>query len=541
MDRAGKTVEDERREATEAILRSDAPRKLVVAGPGTGKTYLFRQLLGRAPGSATNRLVLTFINTLTQDLKTQLGGDAQVQTLHSYCLSALKRKPALRPELTDDFRCQPYLAGLIKEDWVFLRGCEAPEFVAQMRSLDVGEDLDFYLNRGSYYDAVDFDDSVFRVYSGWSADCDQIDEWKLVLIDEFQDFNRLEAGIIDLLATQSPIVIAGDDDQALYSQLRDATWDCIRELHGGGDYEVHRLPFCMRCTEVLVAAVNDVVTRARREGGLDGRIDKPYRYYPPHKGDDSNSYPYIDYVSCSVQRQNANYMGKYIEQQVGRIPDDEIAQAIDSGDVPALVIGQKQYLDQIERHLKESGLAVERRSRSGGKLTREDGLQVLREDSDSNLGWRIVLKFDKPDLVREVVQKTAETGEKLAPQIPEDFRIGVIQEAQDLEEDGEDGERNETKEDPALIKLVSFEGAKGLSAQHVYVVGVHRNELPRHQQSIQDLEVCKFLVCLTRAQKKCSFICTGRFAGNQRWPSVFLSWIRDVRFNRVAVNAAYWE
>jgi superfamily I DNA/RNA helicase len=77
-------------------------------------------------------------------------------------------------------------------------------------------------------DAVDFDDSVYRALSQMTNDKALIPAYKLVLIDEFQDFNRMEASIIDLLSEKNQIVIAGDDDQALYSQLRSASWDHIR-------------------------------------------------------------------------------------------------------------------------------------------------------------------------------------------------------------------------------------------------------------------------------------------------------------------------
>ena len=40
-----------------------------------------------------------------------------------------------------------------------------------------------------------------------------IRSYDLVLIDEYQDFNRMEAAFIDLLAEKRPIVVAGDDDK----------------------------------------------------------------------------------------------------------------------------------------------------------------------------------------------------------------------------------------------------------------------------------------------------------------------------------------
>src|SRR5207249_7733227 len=147
----------------------------------------------------------------------------------------------------------------------------------------------------------DFDDSVFRVYTQVANGAAGLPAYELVLIDEYQDFNALEAGIIRLLALRSPILVAGDDDQALYRQLRDASWDHIRALHGGGEFEVFELPFCMRCPKVIVDAANDVLSQARREALLQGRIEKPYRHFPPAKGADSLRYPTIALVRTSVQ------------------------------------------------------------------------------------------------------------------------------------------------------------------------------------------------------------------------------------------------
>ena len=43
---------------------------------------------------------------------------------------------------------QREIASLIKEDWEYIEGSEAPLFVQQMRNLSDGEHLEFYLKRG---------------------------------------------------------------------------------------------------------------------------------------------------------------------------------------------------------------------------------------------------------------------------------------------------------------------------------------------------------------------------------------------------------
>lgn len=80
----------ERAALTEAILSSDATRKLVVAGPGTGKSFLFQQICRRnCELGATNNLALSFINELVDDLSKDLHGLAEVKTLHGFALGRI--------------------------------------------------------------------------------------------------------------------------------------------------------------------------------------------------------------------------------------------------------------------------------------------------------------------------------------------------------------------------------------------------------------------------------------------------------------------
>jgi superfamily I DNA/RNA helicase len=378
-------LERELSEAVDRVLASPSLKKLVVAGPGAGKTTLFRKLLDQAEGNAEQRLVLTFINTLKADLDRSLGDAAEVFTLHGYCQRLLRRQAGLRNGLTADFRCYPGLVSLIKKDWEWLRGSIAPRFVELMRDLRCHDDDDaFYTERANYYDAVDFDDSVHRTYQQLVAKPELVPAYELVLIDEFQDFNKMEAAVIELLADRNAIVIAGDDDQALYSQLRAASWDHIRAHYVSGHYEIFELPFCMRCPEVVVGAVNDVISKAREAKKLEGRIDKPFRYFEPVKGNDSRKYPHIELVTTSVQRANANYFGRFIEQCVLAIPEDEVKLASEKHEPAALVIGSNPYRRQVEDYLSKAGIISI--NDKVGLTEREQAFEILNADAASNPG-----------------------------------------------------------------------------------------------------------------------------------------------------------
>ena len=534
-------VEQELQEATDQILQSRSRKKLVVAGPGTGKTFLFKKLLEASPGERGQRLVITFINNLKNDLDRSLGHLAQTYTLHGYCQHLLYRHAELRDGLSAEYRCYPGLVSLIKKDWEWLRGSQAPKFVEAMRHLNCSDDHEaFYLEQANFYDAVDFDDSVYRTYRQLVEHPGLVPPYELVLIDEYQDFNEMEAGIIDLLADRNAITIAGDDDQALYSQLRSASWDYIRSQYHGGEYEVFDLPFCMRCTEVVVEAVNDVIRTARANANLDGRIEKPYRFYEPIKGEDSRQYPKIDLVQTSVQRGNANYFGRYVEREIRAIPEDDVKEVIDNQEPVALIIGSRPYLPQVEKHLIDVGLIAA--NESDAPREREKGLEILHDNPGSNLGWRIILACGNEPVAAERICSASEQGLPLIEVIPEEERLAVLQESEEVE-GGQEGEMDavDVPNDAMNIKLTSYEGSKGLSAQHVFLVGLHAGDLPRNPEQIKDIEICKFVVGLTRTKKKCSLMLTKRFAGNVRIPSPLLEWIDPRSYEPITVNAAYWR
>ena len=367
-----------------------------------------------------------------------------------------------------------------------------------------------------------------------------VPKYTLILVDEFQDFNRMEASVIDLLAEKSPIVIAGDDDQALYSALRSASWEHIRAHYKSGHFEIFELPFCMRCSEVIVGAVNDIIKKALDGRKLNGRIPKPYRYYEPLKGEDSKKYPRIDLIETSVQRGNANYFGRYIEECIRAISQEDLDAAAAKNEPVALIIGSDPYRSQVEKHLRDVGLI---NITAKEDLTdRQKGLQLLNDDPSSNLGWRLILSVGKQAAARECVRAAAEKKCRLFEVIPEDQRTAVLVEARKWAAEHPPVDLSEEPEEVTpSIAVTSYEGSKGRSAQYVFLVGPHSGELPSNARDIKDIEICRFLVGLTRTKKKCSILYTKNAMGNFKKPSEFLGWIEQSRFEKKSITAEYWK
>jgi superfamily I DNA/RNA helicase len=526
----------------QSILTSASRKKLIVAGPGAGKTTLFKRLLLKSTASLRENIVLTFINTLKADLEKDLAKLSSVFTFHGYCHSLLKRIEAARRSLTSDFLYFPALPKLVATDWVFTHGGQVPHFIQHMRELNRGTYTTFYMQRSDYYNAISFDDSVFRVYERLCDDDSLITSYELVLIDEFQDFNELEAAFIQKLASRSPIVIAGDDDQALYAQLRGASSRFIRELYSGTDYDNFELPFCMRCPEVIVDATNDIITAASRRGMLSGRIAKRYKHFPPAKGADSKLYPFIHVADCSVQKNFVNYFGHYIEQRLALIPASEIKESWEKGFPTALVIGPQQYLRQVADHLEQADIPFEAKTdREEIEVDRTSGLQLLKENHESRMGWRIVIETDQPDWMKDVITQSVNEETALETLIPDEFRRNILAEADTIQPATETTPPTAMPdENRPRIKLTSFEGSKGLSAQRVFILGLQEGEIPKNLNAATDAEICRLLVALTRTRKECHILYTLRHGAKQSRPSQFIYWIQSSRKRVHKINKDYW-
>jgi superfamily I DNA/RNA helicase len=158
---------------------------------------------------------------------------------------------------------------------------------------------------------------VFAVVKYFEKDKSKIPCFGQVVVDEFQDFNTLEVSLIDLLAEKSPVLLVGDDDQALYESLKSASPNHIRQRYSGEDcgYTAFCLPYCSRCTRVIVEAANDIVTGAMKENHLSGRIPKLFQYLDDEEKDrDSDKNPHVIYHQLYAKQ-----IPWFIQKHIGTI------------------------------------------------------------------------------------------------------------------------------------------------------------------------------------------------------------------------------
>jgi superfamily I DNA/RNA helicase len=560
-------ITQERTAASDAIVNSDSKKRLIVAGPGTGKTHTFKQALARAIAdspTAEKGLALTFIRNLVDDLSEALSDVADVFTFHGFCKHQMHRNPVAG--LREGWDYYPGLIEVMAADLELLghKGIRKEDIEHRLHDLDEADgSLDEALAVGNYYNAVSHTDLVHRVLTHFTDNEDAIPSYPLIVVDEYQDFSLLETSFLALLATKSKVLIAGDDDQALYD-FKNASSRYIRELYADDEYENFDLPYCSRCTAVIVAAVNDVVAAAKANGNLPGRLDKPFECYLPDKQAESEEHPKIIYAQCSVQSKKAPYPGRYIADVIETIPGEVIRESKEGRYPTVLVVGDKPFMPAVYEVVKERFPQAQMKKGTASLMTPLDGYRRLATDANSRLGWRIItlcFEFDDRD---ELVRSALEAGDDVEPGLPDEYReehleiaelvrrlrdgeqltgegerqlsaaVGIemtgIREnlavADDEEPPEEDDEAEDADEDAPTIRFTSLVGSKGLSASYVFIVGFNNGFFPRDADAITDDEVCKLLVALSRTRVECQVVSCGHFGAGWLEESAFAEWIR---------------
>ncbi len=545
QDKYIKAIE-ERNKHVDLILQSKSTKKVVVAGPGTGKTYLFKLLLA----DKKNALTLTFVNSLVEDLSLELYGMSEVRTLHSYARSILSILTK------NEIKISPILVNIIKEDASILLN-EDVDFNRIFHELDdTNQFFEFYRKRKDYYDYYGYDDIIYAAVKYFEKFKDKIPVYEQILVDEFQDFNRLEVSLIDLLAEKSPVLLAGDDDQALYD-FKSASTQFIRDRNDGKmpEYESFNLPYCSRCTRVLVDAANDIINEAKGSGYLSGRIDKPYIYFEDKKKNhDCDKFPLISYAQIF-----ATQIPWYIEKKI-----KEMA-LHNRNNFSVLIISPfKKQSQDIAGSLKEKGLQnIDIVNRSEFEMSLLDGIKLLLENKDDNLGWRIVAKFilDKDGFNTLLKESDSDTTKKIPELLSKNHKdeikkilkvLKYIKEEKLIVKEDLDNImaqleidsygmvkeylKNEMTTtnlhagDPGIrkipIKSTTIQSSKGLAADLVFITHFDDRYFikDKDKTKITDNDICNFLVALTRTKRKLYLI------SSVAEEPTFLKWIKKERF-----------
>lgn len=330
----------ERKTYLERIISSESKKKIIVAGPGTGKTYTFSRVF-KSKGKG-KFLALTFIRNLADSLSFELGENVETKTFHSFCKGVLHKQLGM-------VSIFPNLTAIIEYDASVLNP-KLSDFKSKFQNLEEdSEEIRFFLDRGNYYKWLSFEDSVYRLYTILKEDKSILPSFDQIVIDEYQDFNALEVEFLNQLESKGPILIVGDDDQALYTSLKHASPDYIRNKFNSGEYDRFELPFCSRCPEVIVNLTNSFIGHVQRCNRFQSRIEREFRSFLPDTEAVSKTYNKVIYVELFLIKS----IVKCLKLAIKSITLEEIVESHEKNYPTALILGPPHFLQQIYKGLSK--------------------------------------------------------------------------------------------------------------------------------------------------------------------------------------------
>lgn len=296
-----------------AVTHTEGPL-LILAGAGSGKT---RVLTHRIAYLITNRavapwniLAITFTNKAAAEMRSRLEGllgeraeDLWARTFHSACVRILRRdierlgydkgftiydtadqlnliKECLKDENLSQEKFQPrsVLAWISGQKDALL---PPEEGAAQsgFREKTLSSIYGLYQKKLKANNALDFDDLIALTIRLFNENKDILEyyreRFKYILVDEYQDTNKAQYTLVNLLAAKHRnLCVVGDEDQSIY-KFRGADIRNILEFENDfADAVTIKLEQNYRSTQNILDAANCVIKNNRGRKGKHLWTDK---------------------------------------------------------------------------------------------------------------------------------------------------------------------------------------------------------------------------------------------------------------------------
>lgn len=291
---------------------------LVLAGAGSGKTRVLTNrilyLVEECGANPSEILAITFTNKAANEMKRRLydfdcnAGFMQISTIHSFCAKVLRREASLlarsssfsiyteeeklsvlkkivkdvfddgdakmadsfsdsisdiknrAPELLDND-----LSALISDEY-FGEQMDKLQAETQGTQSDLLRVISEYADKMRQNNAMDFDDLLYYTHKLFSKFPEILDKYretyKYILIDEFQDTNKVQYQIFKMLGEKyRNIFVVGDDDQSIYSWRGAESYNLKKFQTDFPDCNVYALEQNYRSTKRILDVANEVISK----------------------------------------------------------------------------------------------------------------------------------------------------------------------------------------------------------------------------------------------------------------------------------------
>jgi DNA helicase-2/ATP-dependent DNA helicase PcrA len=373
-----------------AVQAGEGPL-LVLAGAGSGKTRVLTHriawLIGAAGIAPEAILAVTFTNKAAAEMRGRVekllgpaGVGVWVATFHSTCVRLLRREIERlgRPRsfvIYDESESQALLREALRRHGLDARGPDArrlhwridqwknqglsPDAAAE-RARDLEEERGAALYR-SYQgllaeaNALDFGDLLLLTVELFDAHPDVLaryqERWQYVLVDEYQDTNRVQYRLVNQLArAHQNLCVVGDPNQSVYgwrgADIRNIL-DFERDFRGAGVVKLERN---YRSTQPILAGANAVVAHNQDRRELALRSERgggaPIRLYQAR--DEREEAQFV--VQCILEgaRGEGRSLGHFAVFYRTNAQSRPLEEELLKYDVPYVVVGGVRFYDRAE-------------------------------------------------------------------------------------------------------------------------------------------------------------------------------------------------
>jgi superfamily I DNA/RNA helicase len=574
-----------------AVARHEAVRMLIVAGPGTGKSTLFKEriLFWLQQDASARILALSFVRKLVADLAADVQSDtiltdeqkqqADIFTLHKYARSVVEQNHG-----TKKWKFAPYFR-IIGQDWKIIVWDDVllvqgendrakyswKQFEKQLYDDEFDESPEWEALKNCYftlcklYNAAGFADLISRAKDAL-AENPALNEHRFFIFDEYQDFNAAEDDLLERITyTAEATLIVGDDDQVLYETLKSGKASLIRAIYRATDSVNAMLPFCSRCDFHIARAASHFIKQSP-----DADCIKKI-YLPLSAAEGCKK---VQVVACATPSTAVDYIKKFIQDHKSEIEKrkDDLTEGR-AKDAYLLILSPSRAVNFYKPHGAQKELFdLVALYRDKGRKFSDEYYKVLSYYSlanypSNNFTFRKVLYYEgvrgnellallrprladgkllsalgvqqtrdalaKAEKVRDILD-SKETIKKKIDALAKHIQIDDAKLLErDLERHGVDKQRIEAVEHQdeeeaemeeiqvkkmSAVELMTIVGAKGLSADHVIIIGFDNVNMRVTKNA--------FFVAKTRARKSLHVI-TALKAGGAAGPHGFLDHLPD--------------
>ncbi len=354
-------------EGTQAYEIASSPNQhvRVIAGPGTGKSFAMKRRVARLLENGIEPsaiLPVTFTRVAAEDLHRELVcmqvprcEELVGKTLHSLALRTLMRHHVLAatgrtPRALNNFEIKPLEADLAvnhggvievrkkikayESAWARLQRDE-PGYVQSAEEADFERDLTAWLR---FHRAMIIGEVIpqLHTYLATNPAAQERTEYSHILVDEYQDLNKAEQGVIDLLSDNAEVCIVGDDDQSIYSFKHAHPEGIIDWVATHNNADDLSLEDCRRCPIQVVDMANALIAH---------NVNRPVnRVLAPMEQNGAGTVSIVQYHTL-----NAEILG--VLNTIAELID----QGVHPGDIVILaqrgVIGTPIYEGLVERDI----------------------------------------------------------------------------------------------------------------------------------------------------------------------------------------------